>query len=1211
MPSLSDPATWRKPHYYRGFLYLHEPATIYTARVNQSSFPNPLAAVRYDDGSGALANVKVGMTILFGSSAGADDLGRSRVRIAPTSNTLFLGWSSLGFHDGEVNLADNAYITIIDLHQVWAKIPRITRDGTTFKDYNERPGNYNTHIIPVANAGQPRVIQIGSAESSHVFELDGSGSIAMHPGASIANYAWDIGDGTLESGYTSSDSVIEASFPAGFRYVYLTVTDSNGQSHTASVPVLVAKEGVTNTIRTFDFTRNVKRDGQTFTANIYEDIDTTTYPDGTLVLYWQNDYYDAVQNNLTGETLKFYGWLSESNERIGVNQSARSVDLVSQITCVDVAGRLQQLPGFPQVLSRRSEPSGWQEARFTSIDLYVHYLLQWHSNALSITDFERSNSNYPFPTLDSDGASLFDQANQRCEAIAYLLTCDTTGRLLMKADPNERDSNLRTSVVQVALEKSDYMLHTHQRNRTPRNHWHDAAALQSLAADADSANYIPLFAIAPGRAPGQGLSKSTRNYQLVASETELAARTGHQYAKMNNFNVGQTLQLKRGGDAGIEPALMEWLTADMTGVVPPRDNDLSTTRFLPTEVNYRSNPSGTIDVQVSIKFETVGLPATLYTPPSTGEPTYDDFASDLFPEIDPDPLYNQDPYFAVVRCQSPFVMRSFDITAEEPTWERIDDFGLSGELLDMGGTPQSSTFPMLFILESLGTGTIFFCANVMADSPVMTSDHTFSIVGSNFNKQIRIDDSVGASCVAWMARDGIRAIRYTGSAWGSTETVGTITGNDATADDRSLGMVVDGSAVLCCGKNGVADYGLYLAVGGSGSFVEVGGVNKPSLTTPINAIYPIDNGDCLVAIYDTSTTSGTIDIRNIVSSFKWNDYARNPNTFTKYSTVPTWSTGSLAVGAPHYWKWQDILAVTESRSLQYASTPSDTGILLGVENETFQGDDRFEFLIQLSDIGQEWIDINLYVELALRFDTSTTYNNMPSDTEFKFGYYVSAVAYDGHRETLEGQDSWVKSDSSLNLLMSRKIIDVGTSIDWSAHQWETIEVGIYVDDDAGWSYTGINFFSFSFSYDQDYVYLIPDTNKLYLVRNYASSPSWTDVTPPNGMVSATQYALHNDNNVKRGVMLGQNAGSPTPPQRLFISDDDGGNWVLENGLILVNNEVAYHLDDLYIIAGEQRFIMWLDDDDNDFTFKGYDRRGNSTEELGSFAQVKQVELVKT
>src|SRR5574341_1857782 len=78
------------PH-WRGAVYLSAVPNInvYTARINQTTFNTPLAELTYDGGSGILADVVVGMTVLIShTNDRTAAFFRGRVRKTPTATIL-------------------------------------------------------------------------------------------------------------------------------------------------------------------------------------------------------------------------------------------------------------------------------------------------------------------------------------------------------------------------------------------------------------------------------------------------------------------------------------------------------------------------------------------------------------------------------------------------------------------------------------------------------------------------------------------------------------------------------------------------------------------------------------------------------------------------------------------------------------------------------------------------------------------------------------------------------------------------------------------------------------------------------------------------------------------------------------------------------------------------------------------------------------------
>ena len=77
--------------------------------------PTPSPTITFDGvTTGAYTDVAADMTLLLGSSAGADDYGRVRVQNVATSTTIPIPRTSAGIEDGQLTIVDNAYITVLD-----------------------------------------------------------------------------------------------------------------------------------------------------------------------------------------------------------------------------------------------------------------------------------------------------------------------------------------------------------------------------------------------------------------------------------------------------------------------------------------------------------------------------------------------------------------------------------------------------------------------------------------------------------------------------------------------------------------------------------------------------------------------------------------------------------------------------------------------------------------------------------------------------------------------------------------------------------------------------------------------------------------------------------------------------------------------------------------------------------------------------------------
>lgn len=641
-PACLNATTWRiHPQFPLGHLYIHRPATVFAARVNQAAFGYPLLYVVYDTvTTGAYTDIIPGMTILFGSAPGLDDHGRQRVRSA-TSSVLRIGWSSRGIRDGEVNLSDNDYITVLEDHRVHAKIPRYLPDGTMYKDGEIAIGSYGTQQPPIANDGPAIFGKCPPGTTVYRTTWNAGGSKPMADSATISTYNRPCKDGTFIVG-SASTSVATIDFPAGFRYIDLTVTDSNGQTHTCHTPVYVepaTSDGNSVVAVQISQPRHLTREGQTVSFKILENLSTSLAPEGSLVIYAEDEYYGGTVGSVNAgfsgrENVKFVGWIDQEHWQVVATPQGLMREV--SLDCVDVAGRLRQLPGFPQAVERNASPANWNEMANANGNRYIHYLLYWHSTALEVADFDPGADDYPFILHGSDGQSLWEQVDFRTQAQCQVLTCDSQGRLALKRDQQLKSAADRTSTVIIALTEPDYLNLRGTRQRTPRYHWLRGSAIKTDTQDADVNVYLQTyFCISPGFAPGQGVSATAHGEQLVASQAELNTREGNRYsAKLNAADSTFEFDVTHPGECGIEPAWMEWITLTLGSTyAAQRGYTLSTARMLPIEVtySYQYTPQGVIKTahvvaekevteQISAVTDRAGtVNLSPYEPPDTGQ----------------------------------------------------------------------------------------------------------------------------------------------------------------------------------------------------------------------------------------------------------------------------------------------------------------------------------------------------------------------------------------------------------------------------------------------------------------------------------------------------------------------------------------------------------------------------------------------------------------
>lgn len=661
MPSLADPTTWREYRYQRGYLWFNRPQPVFKALVTVASYTPiyPITWLGWDNDTlgNYITDITPGMTVTLGSTDEGNEYGQT-MALGAALNILYVPRTSKGHEDGELELIENAYLTVWDDFRLWPLIPLIADDGTIAKAGVWDYATYGSPPpVPILGRGLATIGFVDAGTGLLTVSLNGASSYSTDPDHTSYDYLWDVGDGTITVGH-DYDANITATFPAGERWITLRVGDYPGPVYYYRRHLVVAcnRSGANSPIKQFEVTGlNHTAGGKAPSFIIHEDAPYTEYLDGAAIVYFEEecygdpldpDNYSVTSMPATLGQVKFAGWHSIDHESIIAGPGGRIAEL--RVDCVDAAKRLAQLPAFPQLLERESTPASWYDLEAANIDRFLHHLLCFHSTAINLTDFVWSGvgSTYPFSRLSGRGSNLYDQIDGRAQAIGYNLNCDRLGRLLVKPDNMLLASGSRGSTIQATLSDADIASIQYSRIRPPRNHWLKGSAI--IADDTDAADLTAndiqaVFCVAPGETPGFGTSSATHGESLVVNQAELNIREGNRYAARLNADLSMfEVELTVGGDAGFDPAYTdEWIRLSISAAMAAqRGLTFTNARFMVHEVNWAYLRHGLRRQTLVLEKESEGVPAATYYPPSAaaGGGTY------IPPsETYPIPDYNVDP----------------------------------------------------------------------------------------------------------------------------------------------------------------------------------------------------------------------------------------------------------------------------------------------------------------------------------------------------------------------------------------------------------------------------------------------------------------------------------------------------------------------------------------------------------------------------------------
>lgn len=723
------------------YLYLHTPTPLFKARVNMATVTYPVSSLVYDGVTlGAFADITFDATLLLGTFEGGDDLGRVRVKSLADVNSIPIGRASQGIEDGMLDVQDNAFITVLHDYRVWAKLPYFDLDaGIDYKDGDVPPGDFTTTgMVPKANcgAGAAGYIDPVTELMTVTFPHDGiNTSFAVTDGATITTYAWFLDGGSLVSG-SLSDAVITATFPAGFYWVALTVTDSNGVTHTSRCPVLAIDPTNDPTIQNFHATQRLTIEGNTLDLEIFSDILRTEIPDGTLVMYWWDEAFSPTDRN----HIKFIGWTDSEN--FSVRRIKQGVTKSTSLHCVDVAGRMRLLPGFPQALERFVSEELGQWSHMPTLDMHkaLMYIGFWHGTGFNLADFILPDDlrNYDTVRLDANGGNLFDQLSTLADKIVpdHYVCINTLGQMEVKPNWMYQDEADRPEVT-VTLTENEYNNLQGDYSRHPKYHSlrSGAVLVSEDFVEIEGEDTVPtVYSIAPGisQAFTQGLSEANENEGLTLSQEQLNSTEGHRFALLNSRYGSFSFQDPSGFLFWeYEPASLQRVELELSeSLHPQRGLGFTSAAGQIQEITVRlqrSNRGIRTEVTCTWKKEELGSPAATYIPDVDEEVGYEPPPPDPFvPPLPDDP----DTYFgdieAYVVWDGATVLRTWDLQEASPVWEEIGA-SLSGIIYDVQYMHVDEDTVGAWCMTSTG---IYFCGDIMAVTPTWDEVLTLATVQS-------------------------------------------------------------------------------------------------------------------------------------------------------------------------------------------------------------------------------------------------------------------------------------------------------------------------------------------------------------------------------------------------------------------------------------------------------------------------------------------------
>lgn len=425
------------------------PNVIYTARLAALPGSNDqVYEITYNTGSGTLGDVKAGMMLYVGTSAGAYDLGFCRVRVAPDATKIYIGETS------EINWQSNAYLTIVDDHDLHPRHIHVDENGGLLMDVNIPFVDQHSAFDPVPVLGSHAVAWL----TGTTVDVDFDASDSWVFDSTISSYAWTAPGSSGSSGMTTATPTVTYNAPGIYR-VYCVVTSATGKTTTGIRYVFVYDDDnpPATVFQIANCEGSVDSGGWMFDVTMQAEASLTEIRERTLVVLFAKDYYDGTEQSI-GPIAGRENVIAVG--RVGPNESIRWDPVAGQVhfTVYGPHYWLNRIKVSACQLNFSQSPTDWDQVLNLTVDRGLWHLLHWRSTATTIMDFYRTTDTRYADKLFTLANYLWMQLIEFAglNLMAHVL-CDRYGRLFAEIDPQMVPAASRTWPTVMTVTKDDWM----------------------------------------------------------------------------------------------------------------------------------------------------------------------------------------------------------------------------------------------------------------------------------------------------------------------------------------------------------------------------------------------------------------------------------------------------------------------------------------------------------------------------------------------------------------------------------------------------------------------------------------------------------------------------------------------------------------------------------------------------------------------------------
>ena len=541
IPSASELTLLRtRPQSTRLWLSVYKPPTVLACQISGSHSVGSYQ-INYDAiTSGSFASVESGMTMYIGSTPGASDIGKIRVRSATASQITVA-------ENADINWADNQYLTVIKFWEINAIFPRIIQDPADpentiwYKDYdiaytlqNDVNGSFvcmGSHYAGFLEGGSHQVYYTASGTSNVMGDT--------------VTYNWWFQGATTTGSSSHTPGNIAYNTP-GYYTTRLQVTTPSGTVDTSYRHVSIydrPENGVNVPILRWNLqSLGGSRDAGGYSAKIsvYEQFGSIV--DGALVVIFSDDYYGQTKQSigtaLNRGSIVFIGYILDGS--ISINYKNSSLEFIVG----SPSETMKLIEAFAVGVNSSSDPanepsvnenipSSWAVVKNMNVKRALYHYLRWHSTVLMTNDFEFSGTDQDIQFFDADRESIYSAILSIMEgALAGEAVCNRSGKMWVEISAAATNNASTAFSLNMSLENFDWIGDIRINEVTNRQV--SFLEMGGIYFPGPGFESTPLLASSPGASPSYRGSIQRLSGLALASQAQLNTLVGNAFAWKNS-----------------------------------------------------------------------------------------------------------------------------------------------------------------------------------------------------------------------------------------------------------------------------------------------------------------------------------------------------------------------------------------------------------------------------------------------------------------------------------------------------------------------------------------------------------------------------------------------------------------------------------------------------------------------------------------------------